>query len=342
MAAHLRANIFRYRLSNSGLLVAIQKCGFSSSESVIEYRNRLFDEEKKRQRDNIGRIEKIEVRYIGVPKNETLIVNKDISTPYNCAQHISESLLRISAVAVVNGHQWDLHRPLKESCTLQLVNFRSKDTIGVNQAFWRTCSFVLGGVLETVFKDDSGIYLHSFPKPDIKSGSFTYDFALKNQNWEPSPTELKAIGIEMCNFAAQNDKIERLDVSHDIALEMFKTNPFKREQLPNISNQNNGIITLYRAGKHIDISKGTMIGSTQFIRKARIASVHKILKDDSELYRIQGIALPTGFTLSTYAFNILSDRAKKLNTIGLQQNSSEKNDNQEHPEESTSKMKQRI
>jgi large subunit ribosomal protein L39 len=46
----------------------------------------LFNKEKKRQNENVGRIEKIEVQYTGTPEDATLIMNKGISTPFNCAQ----------------------------------------------------------------------------------------------------------------------------------------------------------------------------------------------------------------------------------------------------------------
>lgn len=57
-----------------------------SSEEIIRKRNRIFDSEQKRQRDSVGRIEKIEVRYMGTPNDATMVMNKGISTPYNCAQ----------------------------------------------------------------------------------------------------------------------------------------------------------------------------------------------------------------------------------------------------------------
>lgn len=60
--------------------------GSLSSEEIVRKRNRIFDFEQKKQRDNVGRIEKIEVRYLGNPKDETMILNKDLSTPFNCAQ----------------------------------------------------------------------------------------------------------------------------------------------------------------------------------------------------------------------------------------------------------------
>ena len=58
----------------------------------------------------IPRLEKIEVQYQGVPEDATLILNKNISTPYNVAQHLTEMLCDRSALALVNGNLWDMHR----------------------------------------------------------------------------------------------------------------------------------------------------------------------------------------------------------------------------------------
>lgn len=66
--------------------------GWSSGDSIRQYQNELFDLEKKRQRDAVGRIEKIEVRYLGLPEDTTLIMNKNLSTPYNCAQRKNNEL----------------------------------------------------------------------------------------------------------------------------------------------------------------------------------------------------------------------------------------------------------
>lgn len=58
----------------------------STRDSIRKYQNELFNLEKKRQREAVGRIEKIEVRYLGLPEDMTLVMNKNLSTPYNCAQ----------------------------------------------------------------------------------------------------------------------------------------------------------------------------------------------------------------------------------------------------------------
>lgn len=207
-----------------------------------------------------------------------------------------------------------MHRPLQDSCSVQFLNFRTKDPGAVNKIFWRSCSFLLGAVMQRTFKESAGLFLHSFPYPNIRSGSFIHDIALNDSNWKPTEADLHTLGIEFTKIVSEGKKFERLEVSHDIALEMFKDNPFKREQLPNISNKNNGVVTLYRVDKHIDISKGPMIASTSFFQKCKIASAHKISspEESANIYRVQGVALPAGINVSPFAFGILIDRAKKL------------------------------
>lgn len=104
------------------------------SNSCLEKRNELFSEEQRRQKSAVGRVEKIEVRYLGLPEDVTLIMNREISTPYNCAQHLSEGHCKNAALALIDGNvPWDIHRPLQDNCTLQLLNFMVADPHAVNK-----------------------------------------------------------------------------------------------------------------------------------------------------------------------------------------------------------------
>ncbi|XP_017483218.1 PREDICTED: 39S ribosomal protein L39, mitochondrial-like [Rhagoletis zephyria] len=297
---------------------------FSSSNPTISpallKRNELFTQEQRRQQEAVGRVEKIEVRYLGLPQDVTLAMNANLSTPYNCAQHLSEGHCKRSALALIDGNvPWDVHRPLTESCTLQLLNFTVADPHLINKAFWRTCSFMLGAALENSFTDEAQLQLHSFPTPNIKTGSFVYDVVLRAQSWQPSKAELRALSAEMVKLAAKDLKIERLDVNNELALEMFADSHYKREQLPSIAQQNQGRVTLYRIGTHIDISRGPMVASSRFLGKCTVAAAHKIANegDKDALYRVQGVALPAGFTLDHVAYGTLEERAKKLNPARL-------------------------
>ncbi|XP_068625072.1 large ribosomal subunit protein mL39 [Battus philenor] len=290
-----------------------------SIQEAKDRRHHLFTLEKKRQLEQVGRIEKIEVKYKGIPKDCSLVMNKDISTPYDCARHFGEWHMESSALALVDGSvYWDMHRPLTENCTLEFQTFNIAEPQQVNKAFWRTCSLVLGACASVAFKDDVTVKLHSFPGPDIRSGSFIYDVDLPTlPDWKPTAQELHTLSAEFVKLTRKNDLIERLEVGEALALEMFVENEHKTRQIPDIVRAN-GKVTLYRVGSHVDISKGPLISSTGQIGKVVVSSVHKLLgspeSDVRQLYRFQGVALPTGVVLNHFAFSILTERAKKLNS----------------------------
>lgn len=289
-----------------------------SGKEALERRNHLFVLEKKRQQEKVGRIEKIEVNYKGVPNDCTLVMNKDISTPYDCARHLGEWHTESSALALLDGSvYWDMHRPLTENCTLELQRYNIQEPQQVNKAFWRTCSLVLGACASVAFKDNVPVKLHSFPGPDIRSGSFIYDIDLPTLDWNPKPQELHTLSAEYVQLCRKQLPVERLDVSEELALEMFRDNEHKAKQIPSIA-RTNGIITLYKIDKYIDISKGPMIANTGQIGRVAVTSVHKLQggsdSDVKQLYRFQGVALPIGVILNHFAFDILTERAKKLNT----------------------------
>lgn len=78
---------------------------------------------------------------------------------------LSETKVESSALALVNGEPWDMHRTFQDSASLQLLSFHDADPFHVNKAFWRSCSFLLGFACETVFDEQVPIQLHSFPRP---------------------------------------------------------------------------------------------------------------------------------------------------------------------------------
>ncbi|XP_026316535.1 39S ribosomal protein L39, mitochondrial isoform X2 [Hyposmocoma kahamanoa] len=253
---------------------------FLSTKEAIERRNHLFTLEKNRQMEKVGRMEKIEVTYKGIPEECTMIMNKDISTPFDCARHLSEWHTESSALALLDGSvYWDMHRPLSENCTLEFQNFTVAEPQQVNKAFWRTCSLALGACALQAFKDSVAVNLHSFPGPDIRSGSFIYDIDLPTlPDWKPTEVELRTLSAEYIKLIREKLSIERLEVGEELAKEMFVENKHKGSQIPSIAKNNGG--------------------------------------PDSEvkqLYRFQGVALPTGVILNHFAYSILTERAKKLN-----------------------------
>jgi large subunit ribosomal protein L39 len=124
-----------------------------TNAEVNKKRNELFAQEKARQLALITRVEKIEVHHIGPPEDCRLLMNKSLSTPFNCAMRklyamacgfyfqvfsssipdIQELLMNRSVLALVNGKPWDMHRPLVADCELRFLHFKDEDPALSNQ-----------------------------------------------------------------------------------------------------------------------------------------------------------------------------------------------------------------
>lgn len=291
-----------------------------STPSEVQQQNEMFLLEQKRQKEQVGRIEKMEIEVCGFNDAPSLIMNRNISTPYDCAKHINEKVMNNAAVALVNNEVlWHMHKPLPDSCKLEFLHYNHPQPGGVNKAFWRTCSFLLGAVASQAFKDKVDVQLHSFPIPNVKSGSFVHDIQLSLDNWTPKEDELRVLSLEYKKFCQEEHPITCLDVSVDLALLMFEKNPHKTMQIPDIAANNNGKITLFRAGEYIDISKGPMIANTNQVGRITVSNVIKLETDikGPPIYRFQGVALPHNIILNHFAFSVLEKRAKQLNPARL-------------------------
>ena len=293
------------------------ECSKETKHNSMVRRNQLFNEQQEKQRNAIGRINKIEVKVVDCKPHSdtTMLMNQHLSTPADCARHLSELYYERSVIARIDGQIWDMSRPLEKDCTLTFHHFNEEDTHEVNKAFWRSCSFLLGKVISNSFKDDVPVHLHSWPKPNYKSGSFLYDVQLPTlDNWSPREGELLTLTKSFWNLHQRRLAFERLEVPVSLAKEMFKENPFKSKQLEVIENKDsNANVTLYRVGKYIDFSIGPMMPHTSVIGKANVTAVHQIETSCGKLYRFQGCALPTQLPMHFYAYNILLNRSKNLN-----------------------------
>lgn len=284
-----------------------------TNAEVRKRRNALFDTEKERQASLIKRIEKIEIEYHGIPEKYAMLMNKNLSTPYNCAMHISEFLMKRSVVAKVNGELWDMHRPLTQDCTLEFLHMKDQDTLAQNNIFWRSCSFVLGHILETAFKADIFVELCEFPKPDVRSGCFLYDADLKLPNWNPSSRELQSLSLIGGRLWTTDHQFERLDVPQDVAQQMFEDNQFKSRQIPDIAQSSpDHKVTVYRMGSHIDISRGPLISLSSQIGRFAVEAVHDIEHSEyGTIQRVQGVALPSDIRMNWWEWDLLRKRASK-------------------------------
>ncbi|APA14174.1 hypothetical protein SS1G_10975 [Sclerotinia sclerotiorum 1980 UF-70] len=209
------------------------------------------------------------------------------TTPAQIAEGISKSLLKRTVVAKLNGDSeqlWDLERPLENDCKLELLPFENDEG---RRVFWHSSAHILGEASERRFGCSLCI------GPPIDNG-FYYEMGLPNQgtvtdaDWQPLE---KLVG----QIVKEKQKFERLVLSKDDLLEMFKDNKYKQHIIKDkIADGTN--TTVYRNGPLIDLCRGPHVPNTGRIETFAImknsASYFLGNKDNDSLQRIYGVSFP--------------------------------------------------
>ncbi|TAQ87363.1 hypothetical protein B7494_g4336 [Chlorociboria aeruginascens] len=209
------------------------------------------------------------------------------TTPADIAKGISNSLLKRTIVAKLNGDPeqlWDLERPLEANCKLELLSF--EDDLG-KKVFWHSSAHILGEASERRFGCSLCI------GPPIESG-FYYEMglpegaAVQQSDWKPLETLVGQIVKEKQPF-------QRLVLSKDDLLEMFKDNKYKQHIIKD-KIKDGEKTTVYRNGPLIDLCRGPHVPNTSRIESFAImknsASYFLGNKDNDSLQRIYGISFP--------------------------------------------------
>ncbi|XP_022097082.1 39S ribosomal protein L39, mitochondrial-like [Acanthaster planci] len=284
----------------------------AANTAITSQQNEVFDQEKERQLALVKRVEKIQVDYVGPNDACRLVMNKYLSTPYNVAMHLNQTYLRRSAIAMVNGKPWHMLQPLTEDCKLQFVTLKDDDVTEVNQAFWKSCSLMMGAILQSAFKDDITVELARAPDIPISVGCFAYDFNLPFK-WEPTRQELICLNRQAFMMVERAVNFERLEVSREVAHRIFEDNAYKKYQLEHTEADR---VVLFRLGDFVDIADGPLVTNTTFIGPHRyvftcIHSIDDYLKPMNKLLRFQGVALPAQFRVHHTRWSLLEERARK-------------------------------
>ena len=214
-------------------------------------------------------------------------------TPATVAADIGPGLAKAALLAVVDGAEWDLSRPIDGDASLSLIT--AKDTAAL-ALLRHDCAHVMAEAVLELFPETQVTI-----GPAIENG-FYYDF---HRDTAFSEDDLAAIESRMHEIVDRDEEIVRSVWTRDEAVDFYKKNnePFKVELVEAIPADET--VTFYRQGDFIDLCRGPHLPST-----GKLGHAFKLMKvagaywrGDSNrpmLQRIYGTAWATDKDLTAY------------------------------------------
>uniref|UniRef100_A0A4W6G6D3 threonine--tRNA ligase n=1 Tax=Lates calcarifer TaxID=8187 RepID=A0A4W6G6D3_LATCA len=282
------------------------KCGKKPWPGYIAERLSLY-EELKRESDALLAKKAADSKPITVelPDGQKVAGKAWVTTPYQLACGISQGLADNAVISRVNGELWDLDRPLERDCSLEILRFDNEDAQAV---YWHSSAHILGEAMERFY---GGCLCYG---PPIENG-FYYDMFLDGQKGVSS-TEFGDLETLCKAVVKEKQPFERLEISKETLLKMFKYNKFKCRILN--EKVTTPTTTVYRCGPLIDLCRGPHVRHTGKIKAMKIyknSSTYWEGRSDMEtLQRIYGISFPDSKMLKEWEHDIFA--LKPMNCPG--------------------------
>lgn len=233
------------------------------------------------------------------------------TTPYEIASCISKGLADNCIVAKVNGELWDLDRELEKDSTLELLKWND-DNEEVKAVFWHSSAHILGEAMERCYGG------HLCYGPPIEQG-FYYDM-FPSENTKVTDGDFKTLDDVSKKIVKEKQKFERLEMSKEDLLEMFKYNEFKVRILK--ERVKTDTTTVYRCGPLIDLCRGPHVRHTGKIKSMMVtknsAAYWEGKADAESLQRIYGISFPDAKMMKEW--KIFQEEAAKRDHRKIGQN----------------------
>ena len=214
-------------------------------------------------------------------------------TAATIASDIGHGLAKAALIAVVDGDEWDLSRPIETDAAVALVTVKDDAALALLR---HDCAHVMAEAVSEIFPETQVTI-----GPAIENG-FYYDF---QRDTAFSEDDLAAIEKRMHEIVDRDEAIVRSVWSRDDAVAFYQKNnePFKVELVEAIPADET--VTFYQQGNFIDLCRGPHAPST-----GKIGHAFKLMKvagaywrGDSNrpmLQRIYGTAWTSEKDLTAY------------------------------------------
>lgn len=251
----------------------------------IDERIKKFDELKAQYEEEFSKKERKPIN-ITLKDGSIKLGTAYVTTPMEIAQSIGKSFTERQVIAKINGDQlWDLERPLEDDVSLEFYDFEHPEGRAV---FWHSSAHVLGEACECHY----GCHLSHGPPTD---DGFFYDMSINNGEDAVSQNDFGSLEKVATKIVKEKQKFERLVMSKEDLLDMFKYNKYKvkfiQDKIPDGTST-----TVYRCGPLIDLCVGPHIPNTGKIKALKVLknSSSYFLGDSNNdsLQRVYGISFP--------------------------------------------------
>ena len=213
-------------------------------------------------------------------------------TAIEIARDLSPRLAAEVLVSQVNGHVYDLQKPIEEDASVRLLKWDDEEG---KKTFWHSSSHLMAEALEALYPGVKfGI------GPAIETG-FYYDVDLGDKTI--TEADLKKIEEKMLELARQKERFVRLEVSKAQAMETYKEkgDEYKCELIGDLED---GTITFYTNGNFTDLCRGPHLVDTSLIKAVKLTSIAGAYWRGDEhnkmLTRIYGVTFPQKKLLDEY------------------------------------------
>ncbi|GMS80173.1 hypothetical protein PENTCL1PPCAC_2348, partial [Pristionchus entomophagus] len=236
---------------------------------------------------------------------KTLLMNKGVSTPFHCALHINKGLADSSALCLVQSDSGtkemsSMRQPLRDACTIDFVSLQSeKFAEDVNQAYWRSCSILLGSLLSSSFNDP--VQPIGAVANNYSDGYFAYDIKSKNlNNWEPTSKDYSSLVLSL-----YDRMVERKLPFYTIVADSKEAGQFALGSRHARDEKS----LICRIGDHVESVDGPVISHAGQIGRFAIL---KASKKATGVWRFSGVSLPYSQSVSSFNWEIITDHSRKV------------------------------
>eukprot|EP00301_Raphidiophrys_heterophryoidea_P011406 c17514_g1_i1.p1 GENE.c17514_g1_i1~~c17514_g1_i1.p1 ORF type:complete len:795 (-),score=254.57 c17514_g1_i1:254-2638(-) len=278
-------------------------------DEYSKHRQELWDKLKAKQPKIPNHGEKVTVTD---DKGHSFEAQVGVTRPLDIAKAWfgGDALTEFVVAKIDNKTLWDLGRPVEGAGEISFLRF---DHSEAREVFWHSSSHVVGEALERVFGGN-------LTKGPPTEAGFFYDIFLGSK--VVGEDDYKRIDDEVNKIIKEKQIFERILVSKQDGLELFKHNPFKIEIITN-KVPDDAFMSVYKCGSLIDPCRGPHIINTGSVKACIVTKNSSAYwqgrAGQDSLQRVYGISFPSKDQMTEWKH--LQEEAKKRDhrVLGMQQ-----------------------